>query len=202
MRRLWALLLLLVPALALEAGFKDQDVNGDGTPEKVAVTNLMDLAFNGEGQIVGWYVKTYKGTAFGDYTRAPNLSGNGPVVAPEGFRPERAEFLVEDGRLLARFQGKEGSLTYRIERGRYTVSVEASFPLSLKLSAQGTPKVLLEGQKEALPSGEGRVRYLAWQTRPKAGYALVAFAEEALSGKLVGKEGTLQLAPGKPLRLY
>ena len=41
MKRLLALALLLVPALALEAGFKDQDVNGDGVPEKVAVTNLM-----------------------------------------------------------------------------------------------------------------------------------------------------------------
>lgn len=202
MKRLLAALLLLVPALALEAGFKDQDVNGDGVAEKVAVTNLMDLAFTPGGQVVGWYVKTYKGTSFGDYTRAPNLSGNGPVVAPEGFTPERAEFLVEDGRLLARFQGPQGVLTYRIEKGRYTVEVEADFPLTLKLSAQGTPKVLLEGEKEPTPSGEGRLRYLAWQTRPKAGYALVAFADQPLEGRLVGKEGEVALSPGQTLRLY
>lgn len=202
MRRLLAALLLLVPALALEAGFKDQDVNGDGKPEKVAVTNLMDLAFDAQGQVVGWYVKTYKGTAIGDYTRAPNLSGNGPVVAPEGFSPQRAEFLVEDGRLLARFQGPQGTLTYRIAKGRYTVEVAADFPLTLKLSPQGTPKVLLEGQGEPLPSGEGPIRYLAWQTKPKAGYALVAFADQPLPGKLVGKEGEVALAPGQTLRLY
>lgn len=202
MRRLLAALLLLVPALALEAGFKDQDVNGDGKPEKVAVTNLMDLAFDAQGQVVGWYVKTYKGTAIGDYTRAPNLSGNGPVVAPQGFTPQRAEFLVENGRLLARFQGPQGTLTYRIAKGRYTVEVAADFPLTLKLSAQGTPKVLLEGQGEPLPSGEGPIRYLAWQTKPKAGYALVAFADQPLPGKLVGKEGEVALAPGQTLRLY
>lgn len=202
MKRLLAALLLLVPALALEAGFKDQDVNGDGKPEKVAVTNLMDLAFDAQGQVVGWYVKTYKGTAIGDYTWAPNLSGNGPVVAPEGFTPQRAEFLVENGRLLARFQGPQGTLTYRIAKGRYTVEVAADFPLTLKLSAQGTPKVLLEGQGEPLPSGEGPIRYLAWQTKPKAGYALVAFADQPLPGKLVGKEGEVALAPGQTLRLY
>jgi len=202
MRRLLALALLLLPALALEAGFKEVDVNGDGTPEKVAVTNLMDLAFNEKGQVVGWYVKTYKGTAIADYTRAPNLAAGGPVVLPVGFSPQRAEFLVEDGRLLARFQGPEGTLTYEIATGRYTVRVQADFPLTLKLSAQGTPKVLLEGQGEPLPSGEGSVRYLAWQTRPKAGYALVAFAETPLKAKLVGREGEVALEAGQTLKVY
>lgn len=203
MKRLLPLLFLLgLSALALEAGFKDQDVNGDGVPEKIAVTNLMDLAFDQKGQVVGWYVKTYKGTAFNDYTRAPNLSGNGPVVAPVGFTPEKAEYQVEDGRLLARFQGQEGTLTYRIEKGRYTVQISADFPLTLRLSAQGSPKVLLQGQTEPTPSGEGQLVYLAWQTKPKAGYALVAFAQEPLPGKLVGKEAILTLAPGETLKVY
>jgi len=202
MRRLIALALLLLPALALEAGFKDVDVNGDGVPEKVAVTNLVDLAFDQKGQVVGWYVKTYKGTAIGDYAKAPNLRANGPVVSPAGFTPTKAEFLVEDGRLLARFQGPEGTLTYEIAKGRYTVGVRADFPLTLRLSAQGAPRVLLEGQGEPLPSGEGRFRYLAWQTRPKAGYALVAFAETPLKARLVGKEGEVALAPGETLKVY
>jgi YidC/Oxa1 family membrane protein insertase len=202
MRRLIALALLLLPALALEAGFKDVDVNGDGVPEKVAVTNLMDLAFDQKGQVVGWYVKTYKGTAIGDYAKAPNLRADGPVVSPAGFTPTKAEFLVEDGRLLARFQGPEGTLTYEIAKGRYTVGVRADFPLTLRLSAQGAPRVLLEGQGEPLPSGEGRFRYLAWQTRPKAGYALVAFGEGPLEGKLVGKEGEVRLPPGQEVKVY
>lgn len=203
MKRLLPFFFLLgLSALALEAGFKDQDVNGDGIPEKIAVTNLMDLAFDQRGQVVGWYVKTYKGTAFNDYARAPNLSEGGPVVAPVGFTPEKAEFSVQDGRLLASFQGAEGTFTYRIEKGRYTVQVTADFPLTLRLSAQGNPKVLLEGQKEPTPSGEGPITYLAWQTRPKAGYALVALGEGPLSGKLLGKEATLTLVPGETLRIY
>ena len=145
MKRLLAAFLFLLPALALEVGFKDADVNGDGTPEKVAVTNLMDLAFDEAGQVVGWYVKAYKGTAFGDYARAPNLAANGPVLSPVGFRPLEAEFAVEDGHLLARFRGEEGTLTYRIPKDRYTAEVTADFPLVLKLSAQGNPKALLEG---------------------------------------------------------
>jgi YidC/Oxa1 family membrane protein insertase len=202
MRRLIALALLLLPALALEAGFKDVDVNGDGVPEKVAVTNLVDLAFDQKGQVVGWYVKAYKGTAIADYAKAPNLRADGPVVSPAGFTPTKAEFLVEDGRLLARFQGQEGTLTYEIAKGRYTVKVQADFPLALKLLGQGTPKILLEGGKEPLPSGEGAARYLAWQTRPKAGYALVAFAETPLKARLVGKEGEVALAPGETLKVY
>ncbi|GGM98178.1 membrane protein insertase YidC [Thermus composti] len=202
MRRLLALLLLLVPVLALEAGFKEADVNGDGKVEKVAVTNLMDLAFDEGGRILGWYVKVYKGTSFSDYARAPNLALEGPVVAPEGFLPEGAEYRVEDGLLLARFQGKEGTLTYRIAKGRYTLEVEADFPLTLRLSAQGQPKVLLAGAKEPTPSGEGSLAYLAWQTRPKAGYALVAFGEGPLEGRLVGREGEVRLGPGEVLKVY
>lgn len=53
MKRLLPFFFLLgLSALALEAGFKDQDVNGDGIPEKIAVTNLMDLAFDQGGQVV------------------------------------------------------------------------------------------------------------------------------------------------------
>ncbi|WP_117237288.1 YidC/Oxa1 family membrane protein insertase [Thermus sediminis] len=202
MRWLLAWALLLLPAWALEAGFKELDVNGDGVLEKIAVTNLMDLAFNEKGEVVGWYVKTYKGTVIGDYARAPNLAANGPVLSPAGFIPLKADFRVENGRLLAHFQGEEGTLTYEIATGRYTVRVRADFPLTLRLSAQGTPKVLLEGQEEPLPSGEGSLRYLAWQTRPKAGYALVAFGEGPLEGRLVGREGEVRLSPGQTLKVY
>ncbi|MFX9340330.1 hypothetical protein ABTO09_19830, partial [Acinetobacter baumannii] len=64
------------------------------------------------------------------------------------------------------------------------------------------PKVLLQGQTEPTPSGEGQLVYLAWQTKPKAGYALVAFAQRPFSGKLVGKEATLTLTPGETLKVY
>jgi YidC/Oxa1 family membrane protein insertase len=204
MRRLIALALLLLPALALEAGFKDVDVNGDGVPEKVAVTNLVDLAFDQKGQVVGWYVKTYKGTAIGDYAKAPNLRADGPVVSPAGFTPTKAEFLVEDGRLLARFQGPGGHPHLRDRQGAVHGGGPGGLPPRPEGSRpKGTPRVLLEGGKGSpSPAGRARSRYLAWQTRPKAGYALVAFAETPLKARLVGKEGEVALAPGETLKVY
>lgn len=200
MRRLFALFILLGLALALEARFKEADVNGDGQAEKVAETNLMDLAFTPTGAVLGWYVKTYKGTLFSDYTQAPNLAQGGPVVAPLGFQAQEAEFVEENGRLLARFRGPEGTLTYTIQKGRYTVEVQADFPLTLTLSATGTPKALLQGAQTPTPSGEGEMVYLAFQTRPKAGYALVAC--EGFLAKLVGQKAEVRLAPGQVLRVY
>ncbi len=201
MRLLW-LLPFLGLALGLEAGFKEADINGDGRPERVAVTNLMDLAFGPKGEVLGWYVKLYKGTEIRDYARAQgNLAPNGPVITPLGFTPREAQFEVKDGELLARFIGEEGSLLYRIQKGRYTLEVEADFPLTLKLSPTGTPKILLEGQAEPLPSGEGKALYLAWQTRPKAGYALVAYGGP-FEARLLGREGEVRPAPGKPLKVY
>ena len=41
MKRLLAAFLFLLPALALEVGFKDADVNGDKIQEQAAITNLM-----------------------------------------------------------------------------------------------------------------------------------------------------------------
>ncbi|GAA6761360.1 MAG: YidC/Oxa1 family membrane protein insertase [Thermus sp.] len=200
MRRLLALFALLGLALGLEARFKEADVNGDGRAERVAETNLMDLAFTPSGEVLGWYVKTYKGTAFSDYTRAPSLAQGGPVVAPVGFQAQGAEFKEEDGRLIARFKGQEGTLTYTIQKGRYTVEVQADFPLTLTLSANGTPKILLQGAQSPATSGEGEAVYLAFQTRPKAGYALVAW--EGFPAKLVGQKAEVSLAPGEVLRVY
>lgn len=50
-RGLILLAFFLLPALALKAGWREVDTNGDGTPEKVAVTNLMDVAFSEDGRI-------------------------------------------------------------------------------------------------------------------------------------------------------
>ncbi len=198
----WLLLVFLGTALALEVGWKEVDTNGDGTPERVAVGKLADLAFNEKGEIVGWYVKLYKGTAIGDYTRAPNLAQGAPAVSPVGFTPLKAEFLEEGDRLIARFLGQEGALTYTLHKGRHTLEIQADVPLRLRLGAQGTPKALLEGQDAPAPSGEGRIRYLAWQTQPKAGYALVAYGPQGLEGRLIGRTGEVALGGGETLRVY
>jgi YidC/Oxa1 family membrane protein insertase len=56
------------PAFALTAEWKSVDVNKDGTLETVAVGNLSDIAFNDQGEIVGWYEKLVKGTDYnGNY---------------------------------------------------------------------------------------------------------------------------------------
>ena len=59
---------LLSPAFALTAEWQSLDTNGDGKLEHLAITNLADIAFNDQGQIVGWYVKQIKGQNFkGNY---------------------------------------------------------------------------------------------------------------------------------------
>lgn len=83
-------LFALAPAFALTPEWRDVDVNKDGKPEKVAVTNLADIAFNEQGQIVGWYIKTVRATDFkGNYDRAPNLVRAGQTLPRnlEGFTP-------------------------------------------------------------------------------------------------------------------
>jgi YidC/Oxa1 family membrane protein insertase len=202
MTRLFPLLFALLPALALEVGWKTADVNGDGTLEHVAVTTVADLAFSETGQVVGWYVKTYKGTDFGGaYAKAPNLGNGGALLEPLGFRAQKAEFRQEGNLLLAEFQAEGKTLTYRIHKSLYTVEVRPDFPLVLKAQAAGTPKILLQGQTAPQASGEGQAVYLAWQTRPKAGYALVLHGGP-FSAKLLGQEGEVRLGAGQALKVY
>jgi YidC/Oxa1 family membrane protein insertase len=60
---------------SVQAQWITADVNKDGKPETVAVTNLQDIAFNERGEIVGWYDKIAKGTDFrGDYNNKSSLT--------------------------------------------------------------------------------------------------------------------------------
>ncbi len=69
-----AALLFATPAFALQADWVSVDVDKDGSLETVAVGNLSDIAFNNQGEIVGWYEKLYKGTNYnGNYAGKPNL---------------------------------------------------------------------------------------------------------------------------------
>ena len=202
MNRLVLFLFALLPAFALEVGWRAVDVNGDGQPEHVAVTTVADLAFSQAGGILGWYVKTYKGTDFGGaYAKAPNLGNGRAILEAVGFKAQRAEFRTEKDLLLAEFKEGEKALTYRIHKGLYTVEVQANFPLVLKVQASGSPKLLLQGQNTPQTSGEGRAVYVAWQTRPKAGYALVLYGG-VFSAKLLGQEAEVNLSPGQLLRVY
>ncbi|GEM48168.1 membrane protein insertase YidC [Deinococcus cellulosilyticus] len=42
---------------------RNVDVNGDKSPDVIATTNLFDIAFNQQGEVVGWFVKPVKGTS-------------------------------------------------------------------------------------------------------------------------------------------
>ncbi len=196
-RGLILLAFFLLPALALKAGWREVDTNGDGTPEKVAVTNLMDVAFSEDGRIVGWYVKPVKGREIRDYARAANLIRPGlPNPGLEGIPLEAEGFEVEDGALVARFAGEGARVTWRIPLERYSASLtlELTAPATLLWSGiDGTDrpvtKLLLVGANDPIPSGKGEARYLAMQTKPKAGFAFVIEPKKALPAELEHKNG-------------
>ena len=209
------LLLLLAPALALKAGWREVDTNGDGTPEKVAVTNLMDVAFAEDGRIVGWYVKPVKGREIRDYARAANLIRPGlPSPGLAGIALKAEGFTFEDGALVARFSGEGARVTWRIPLERYsaTLALELNAPGELVWSGIGgtdhpVTKLLLEGANAPVPAGEGKARYLAMQTKAKAGFAFVLVPRAPLAAKLELKNGgavaRLALPAGKSeLRVY
>ena len=187
-----ALALLLTPSLALKATWKTLDVNGDGQPEHVAVTNLMDLALDENGEIVGWYVKRVKGRTIKDYGRALNLIRKElPRPGLVGARFEKASFAADDGFLVARFEGPRGRLTYRISLSHYTVHLDYDLPEggTYRLSGIGgsdrpTTKILLKNADRPQPSGEGEAVYAAIQSQPTRGYALVFWPKTPLSTRL------------------
>ncbi|WP_293913400.1 membrane protein insertase YidC [Deinococcus sp.] len=46
----------------LQAGWIQADFDGDKKPDLIAQTNLADIAFNSQGEIIGWYVKVNPGS--------------------------------------------------------------------------------------------------------------------------------------------
>lgn len=177
----------LTPALALSPEWRDIDVNKDGKPEKVAVTNLADIAFNEQGQIVGWYIKTVRATDFkGNYERAPNLvrAGQTPPGTLEGFTPTSREFTRRepgspDADFIARFSDGSTTLTYTIHPRFLTIDVDVQSPTPRKLVWTGiggtdTPitKWLGQGNNQPLNAGQGPAVYVGWQTHKASGFAM------------------------------
>ena len=217
MKRWLALLTLtLLPAFALKAGWREVDTDGDGTPEQVAVTNLVDIAFNNDGRIVGWYVKPVKGREIRDYRRALNLIRRdleSPGLADVALHP--VGFSEKNGALVARFAGEGIKATWRIPLERYsvTLTLDLANPKTLVWSGIGgtnqpVTKLLRTNSNEPIPSGKGEAVYLAMQTKPKAGYAFVLIPEEgplpaALELKNGGAIARIELSAGtRLLRIY
>ncbi|GIW25745.1 YidC/Oxa1 family membrane protein insertase [Meiothermus sp.] len=179
-------LFALAPAFALTPEWRDVDVNKDGKPEKVAVTNLADIAFNEQGQIVGWYIKTARATDFkGNYERAPNLVRTGqPLGTLSGFVPTKRDFSRKelgnpDADFIARFSDKETTLTYTIHPRFLTIDVDIQSPTPRKLVWTGIggtdnpiTKWLGQGNNQPLNAGQGPAVYVGWQTQKGAGFAM------------------------------
>ncbi|MCL4454856.1 MAG: YidC/Oxa1 family membrane protein insertase [Deinococcus sp.] len=217
MKRLLWLVLLLSPAFALQPGWKEADINADGTKEHVAITNLADIAFNDQGQIVGWYVKTVRGADLkGNYSRAVNLVSSKflPPGTLNNFQPEpgRTSFTQKDGKMVAEFHQGATHLTYTVDPRFHSVEISVASPEAriLTWSGIGTSKSVVTkwlGQGETAPSasGQGSASYLSWQTQPSKGYTFVLTPlEGALDSRFAAKDGgavaEIQVPAGKPIR--
>ncbi len=218
MKRLLLLfVVLLSPAFALTAEWQSLDTNGDGKPEHLAITNLADIAFNDQGQIVGWYVKQIKGQNFkGNYAKAPNLVKQGPPLpgtlvgyagddasVGSGFNADNARFFEDAGELVAEFRAAGAVMRYRINPRLYSLKLEVELDRPTTLVWTGInrtdnpiTKLLLAGSDEPVPAGSGTALYAAVQTKANKGYAFVLRGKEPLETRLeVGGGGaTVQVA--------
>ncbi|AEB11783.1 YidC/Oxa1 family membrane protein insertase [Marinithermus hydrothermalis] len=188
------LLILLLPAFALNAEWRRVDVNSDGTPEHVAVTNLADIAFDEQGRIVGWFVKRFKGQDYKDnYQGKINLVKEGlPLPGTlEGLTNPTAEFTQQGDLLVAAFQAEGLEIVYTINPQFYTVDLTVTVPTQTTLYWSGingtdrpVTKLLPPGDTVPLQAGQSPFSYIAFQTKPKAGFALVLRPDEVLEGKV------------------
>ena len=153
----------LSPAFALNPEWRQIDVNGDTVQERVAVTNLADIAFDEKtGQIVAWYIKIQRARDFkGNYQNQPNLVRSTPppantpnppkfVPVPVGvlsdFAPEKSEFIGgnpsapdydRDGDLVAKFTQGQTSLSYKIHPRFLTIDVDIQSPTARTFTWSG-----------------------------------------------------------------
>jgi YidC/Oxa1 family membrane protein insertase len=138
----------------VEPKWIDQDVNKDGKVERVAVTNLTDIAFNDKGEIIGWYTKIIKGTDYngqgsgflgglfggGSSQTAPDPYNNKPslVSTPSAIitalkgdaQTEKPKLSATPDLMEATFAYRQGAAsvtkTYRIQPRRLTVDLEVT----------------------------------------------------------------------------
>ncbi|MFN3266781.1 MAG: hypothetical protein ACK41E_08075, partial [Deinococcales bacterium] len=125
--------------------WKEIDVNGDGTLETVATTNLSDIAFNQKGELVGWYEKLWKGTNYaGNYNGKPSILQNGvlsgtiPLTgAVQAEKPQTSIEKTADGGafLTGVFKYTQGGV--RVSK-RYVIN-SRRLTVQLEVQASGTP---------------------------------------------------------------
>jgi YidC/Oxa1 family membrane protein insertase len=217
-------------ALAVVAPeWKNVDVNGDGSLETVATTNLSDIAFDQKGEIVGWYEKLYKGTNYGgNYGGKPNLLQNGvhtSTIALTGAvnaeKPQTSIEKTNDGGafLTGVFKYTQGAATivkkYTINSRRLTVQLEvqATGVPSVQLEffglggdARAQAKALETGSTQPIESGEvQKAVYASLQCCTSIinpnGQAIVIRPENPVPVKVATRQVVRQTAAKEPLEV-
>jgi YidC/Oxa1 family membrane protein insertase len=209
--------------------WKDIDVNGDGSLETVAATNLSDIAFDQKGEIVGWYEKLYKGTNYnGNYGGKPNLLQNGvhtsTIALTGGFKAEKPQTTVEktaDGGafLTGVFKYTQGAATvqkkYTINSRRLTVQLEVQVTgvpsaqlefFGLGGDARAVAKALETGSTQPIESGEvKKAVYASLQCCTSIinpnGQAIVIRPENPVPVKVATRQVVRQTAGKEPLEV-
>ncbi len=147
----------------VEPQWLDVDVNRDGKMDRVAVSNLADIAFNDKGEVIGWYVKLIKGTDYGknydgkqnlipsyrpkqgqpETTPSPNAAITGLTGTVTTQTPQVSLERATNGEvsfMVANFKYSQGAATvqktYRIQPRRLTIDLE--------LTVNGVPTYPLE----------------------------------------------------------
>ena len=105
------------------AAVSEPDIDKDGKGDYIAVTNLVDIAFNDTGEILGWYPKLVKGTDNkGNYDRHSTLvmkdarsvvvltNAGQPLGTPSSVVPPKLEINGDQNNreLTATFQYNAG----------------------------------------------------------------------------------------------
>jgi YidC/Oxa1 family membrane protein insertase len=132
---------------SVESNWVQVDVNKDGKPETVAVTNLQDIAFNDQGEIVAWYEKLIKGTDYrGDYNNKPSFTLLG---VPSAVIPLSGTATAE--RLVTNRdpQSEVLTATFKYTQGGATVEKKYTIPprkltVNLELNVTGVQNYRLE----------------------------------------------------------
>jgi YidC/Oxa1 family membrane protein insertase len=158
----------------------EPDINKDGLGDYVAATNLVDIAFNDRGEIMGWYPKVVKGTDNkGNYDRLQTivmkdalssvvLDANGKPLGAGSAQPPKLEIGGEpNARILtASFKyaagGSSISKVYTINSSRLTVGLDlkvtglSNYQIEFVGLGSGKPlmKALESGQAAPMEIGE------------------------------------------------
>ena len=148
---LLALLGLSSASAAVTSRWIEADFNGDGRKDLIATTNLADIVFNAEGEVIGWYPKIQPGQnlieekdgkyGFNRLKNSPNLVRGGKalqVVLPGNTEKKtggtfKADADISANRMSATFTYQQGDATVT----KNIVMHPRQFKLDTEIGVQG-----------------------------------------------------------------